>query len=387
MKTIGFTSEWDVNNPTQRSGVPHHIYNALVQNGYHVKVCFISKKKRSLFSKLISKTKNILYNQWFNQVLGHYYFEYTPSYFKLLHQAISSFIKSEKIDVLLAINSFSFTYSPNFKPTIVWIDNSFFTFYEHTSMPRVATDNFKRICDNEKQALQHTSTIICASNWLKNQLIARYNIPEHKIAVIPRGANLSANFSAKELNKAIEERLTRNIKLVFIGRNWHLKGGNIALAVCEQLRKKGYNIELVVFGRAKGCPINLNDIPWVTFRKKFDLSNETDLKVVKEELSLARFLVVPSRADGFGIVFAEAATFGLPSVALDIMGVENAVINDVTGKRFEEKNAVDKMTLYLAKYFDNEELYRHLCLQCYEYAIANFDWKKNVKKVIDLCHD
>ncbi|MDT8412405.1 MAG: glycosyltransferase family 4 protein [Vicingaceae bacterium] len=387
MKTIGFISEWDVNNPTQRSGVPHHIYKALVQNGYEVKVCFVSKKKRSLFSKLISKTKNILYNQWFNQVLGHYYFEYSASYFKLLYQTISSFIKTEKIDVLLAINSFSFTYSPNFKPTIVWIDNSFFTFFEHNPMPRVNANNFKRICKNEKQALHHTSTIICASNWLKSQLIARYNIPEHKIAVVPRGANLTANFSALDMNKVLTNRLANKIKLVFIGRKWDLKGGDIAFAVCEQLREKGYDIELVVFGKATGCPINLNDVAWVTFREKFDLSNEVDLKVVKEELSLARFLVVPSRADGFGIVFAEAATFGLPSVALDIMGVENAVINDVTGKRFEEKDTIDKMTHYLVKYFDNEELYRHLCLQCYEYAIANFDWKKNVKKIIDLCQD
>jgi glycosyltransferase involved in cell wall biosynthesis len=45
----------------------------------------------------------------------------------------------------------------------------------------------------------------------------------------------------------------------------------------------------------------------------------------------AHFLVVPTRAECFGVVFAEAQAFGLPAVSRAVQAVPSIVIDGVTG--------------------------------------------------------
>ena len=46
------------------------------------------------------------------------------------------------------------------------------------------------------------------------------------------------------------------------------------------------------------------------------------------------FLILPTRAECFGVVFCEASAYGIPSMATDTGGIPNAVINGENGFRF-----------------------------------------------------
>jgi glycosyltransferase involved in cell wall biosynthesis len=61
----------------------------------------------------------------------------------------------------------------------------------------------------------------------------------------------------------------------------------------------------------------------------------------------ADVLVLPSHREGFGMVLIEAAALGLPVIATDIYGIQDAVVNYETGLLFppgDEGALIDSMT-------------------------------------------
>jgi glycosyltransferase involved in cell wall biosynthesis len=295
-------------------------------------------------------------------------------------------LPNQHIDVLFSINGLSFAYFNDKKyKKVVWVDNTVFTYFENYDIPQMSEKMQNSINALEKKSFENCTIICVASNWLKNEIINKYQLPESKIKVVPRGANLSSGFCKEDLISAIDKREKTVVNLVFVGRDWFSKGGDIALKVAEQLNIRGVKTHLTIFGQVKGCPYQFDEFDFITYHEKYNLEDTKSIELVRNTLAFSNFLIVPSRADGFGIVFAEAATFGLPSIALDIMGVENSVINDITGKRFNEINAIEDISNYITDLFEHQEKYHQLCLSSYQYAEEHFNWNKNVKKVIELC--
>jgi len=52
---------------------------------------------------------------------------------------------------------------------------------------------------------------------------------------------------------------------------------------------------------------------------------------VRPHLNMFDVLALPSHREGFGMVILEAAAFGVPSVAYDVTGCRDAVLDGITG--------------------------------------------------------
>jgi|GEM_PF-2965959 len=381
---VGFISEWNLDDASQRSGVPFNIYKALKNTPHSIELISTQIPTRTFLSKLKSRCLSIWYNSILKKTIGEYSYQTSTDYLKQIASIIDHNVKTKNIDFIISINSFSYAYTQCQVKKILWLDNSYLSFQKFVLKKKniqILSSNIK----NERLSFKNTYKIVGASNWLKNEIKTEYNIVDEKFNIIERGANIQSEISEEVMANNLSSKDKKLLRLLFIGRNWHLKGGDIALKVCENLIVKGINVEFNIVGKINGCNINFDKYKWIKKYSSFSLSN----KIEKEKLSLlfleAHFLLVPSRADGFGIVFAEAATYGLPSIALDIMGVENSVINNTTGKRFNEIDAVPSITNYIFELYNNTEKYNQLCISAYRYSKENFDWNKNVKRVIQTC--
>ena len=381
---IGFISEWSLDDASQRSGVPFNIYKALKNTPHSIELISTQIPTRTFLSKLKSRCLSIWYNSILKKTIGEYNYQTSTDYLKQIASIIDHNVKTKNIDFIISINSFSYSYTQCQVKKILWLDNSYLSFQKFVLKKKntqILSSNIK----NESLSFKNTYKVIAASNWLKNEIKTEYNIDDKKFNIIERGANIQSGISEEMVVNNLSSKDKKLLKLLFIGRNWYLKGGDIALKVCENLIAKGINVEFNIVGKINGCNINFNNYEWIKKHSSFSLANKKE----KEKLSLlfleAHFLLVPSRADGFGIVFAEAATYGLPSIALDIMGVENSVINNTTGKRFNEVDVVPNITNYIFELYNNTEKYNQLCISAYRYSKENFDWNKNVKRVIQTC--
>lgn len=131
--------------------------------------------------------------------------------------------------------------------------------------------------------------------------------------------------------KNLKKPQNKKLKIIFISRYFHLKGGLMALKVLEELRKK-YNLEGIV---VSSVPENLkkkysklkiyNLLPQ---KKLFELMKESDL------------FLYPGSVDTFGFSLLEAMAFGLPTITINTTGTKSRkeiIKNNRTGIIFDVK--------------------------------------------------
>jgi glycosyltransferase involved in cell wall biosynthesis len=174
----------------------------------------------------------------------------------------------------------------------------------------------------EKKILNKASIIICSSDWSKDSVVYRYKIDPRKVFVLPRGANLIAG-----PEKSISPKKRPAVcNLLFVGKSWKRKGGDIAYDAYLELKRNGLNVHLTIIGAFP--PIN---DPNVTIIPHLDKNNHNDYVKYTSILRETTFLILPSRAECSGIVFSESSAFGIPSIAADTGGVSTSIIHKKTG--------------------------------------------------------
>jgi glycosyltransferase involved in cell wall biosynthesis len=94
-----------------------------------------------------------------------------------------------------------------------------------------------------------------------------------------------------------------------------------------------------------------------------------------EELARSHFLIVPSTAECFGVVYCEASSFGVPSIARNVGGVASAVRNGRNGQRFDLEDSPAQIAAWIASVFCDFENYRQLALSSLAEFEAHLNWQ------------
>jgi len=92
---------------------------------------------------------------------------------------------------------------------------------------------------------------------------------------------------------------------------------------------------------------------------------------VDEFFAACDFFVLPSHLEGFGLVYAEAAFHGVPSIGTNVGGVPDAVVHDRTGL-LVPVNDLDALTNGVQRLFDDTGLRQRLGIAARARAHAEF---------------
>ena len=176
----------------------------------------------------------------------------------------------------------------------------------------------------EKSVLQRADILTYCSDWAVQSAIRHYEADPRRVLFAPFGANLREEPSQAEAAPRLDRTQCR---LLFVGVDWERKGGPIALATLRALRQMGIRTHLTIVG----CAPAIGYDPDVEVIPRLDKSNREQRSRLENLYKTAHFFLLPTRAEMFGIVFCEAAAFGLPVVATRTGGVGSAVIDGITG--------------------------------------------------------
>lgn len=241
-------------------------------------------------------------------------------------------------------------------------------------------DGFSQLSDEtirngnylEQAALSNSKLVFYASDWGKQTAIENYNVDPDKIKVVPYGANLESRLTFEEVQSMISIRSDSVCKLLFIGVDWERKGGDFALEVAAEMNRRGIQTELHVVGLNH---IPLKKIPPFLINYGF-LSKANPEQKVKLEHLLAdsHFLVVPSKAEAFGVVFAEASAWAIPSFSFHVGGITTAVKNGLNGKLFSPAAGTVDFANHLSELFTNKNRYRDLALSSFNEYQTRLNW-------------
>jgi glycosyltransferase involved in cell wall biosynthesis len=183
---------------------------------------------------------------------------------------------------------------------------------------------FEPVSGLKKKLLQKADHILAVSSFTKNKLVEVQQLPAEKISIFPNTLDphfqLPADFSKPAFLKeryGIKEKEKVIFTLTRLNSEEGYKGYDKVISILPQLIKNGLSFKYILAGKADEAEkkrmqelITANGLQEYVLMPGFIADEE-----VTAHYLLADVFVMPSKGEGFGIVFLEAMACGLPVIA------------------------------------------------------------------------
>ncbi|HKZ43642.1 MAG TPA: glycosyltransferase family 4 protein [Anaerolineales bacterium] len=228
-----------------------------------------------------------------------------------------------------------------------------------------------------KRCLKNARLCIFPADWLKREA-AKYGTDPGKLAVIPFGANIPDPGDSVSIHRDFNFNVQKKkVDLLFIGRDWQRKGGEIAVKVASDLRDLGVNTILHIVGA------EIKDPPsYVHVHGLLNKDDPADWEIMDRLFRESDVLILPSHGEGSVIVPREAAAYGLPTLAYKIDGIMASVSDGVSGVLLQHDAPAADFSSIIMSWFTEPEQYRKLSIGARHFFEENADWQANVGKLI-----
>ena len=234
----------------------------------------------------------------------------------------------------------------------------------------------------ESAALRRASLAIYPSEWAASSALQFYGADPAKVAVIPFGANLGAGNSRDQVHRWIACRRFEEIRLLFVGKAWARKGGDIVVDAARHLVARGFKVRLDVVSAE--MPRRLGILPWVVRHGFLDPGRADSAAVLADLFKSAHFVFIPSRAEAYGMAFAEASAFGVPAIGTDTGGIPSVVRNGVNGFTLPLSAGPAEFAEMIAGAISNRKKYFALCRSSFDEFERRLNWRTFCGRFLEL---
>ena len=363
------------------SGLNYHIRQCLEQTGFEVTHLGGLGLPPSLKERLKAR--------FYRHVAKRGYdFHRDPTYLRRCAAATSRRLEeNDGWDFILAPSSYPVSYLHTQKPKLVWADATFAGLVNY--YPEFGNLCHKTLRDGlkaEARALQDCAAVIFSSSWAAETAKDQYRLQSSKVHVIPFGANVESPYQSRDdAARAVAARDTNRINFLFFGVDWERKGGRFAEEVIKRLISAGVQAHLTVVGcRPTDVTLGAEQVTIEGFLNKADGQGQARLRQI---LSNTHFLILPTRAEAYGLVFAEAAAYAVPSLAFRTGGVPTLVQDRETGVLFDLADTADAWSDVIAGLIQRQGLYSRMALAAYDRYESVLNWKTSAKSFAELINN
>lgn len=283
-----------------------------------------------------------------------YLWEHEPLLVRRLGKLFTQRVKDATVDAIFAPAASSILpYLETDVPIIYFSDATFRAAQQtHRGFQRLTPRTAAAADAHERASIAKARVALFASQWALDSARRDYGADPARSGLLHLGANLPEPPTAEEAQPRRTPELTPHLaprplprvdsearaadaqsdsplRLLLVGVSWEGKGAPIALNALRALRARGINAQLTIVGCEPPAGTLRDGLTVIPF---LDKSNATDRARFAQLWRDAHLLVLPTRFEAAGIVFIEAAAYGLPSLGTDIGGVPSYVQHDVTGQ-------------------------------------------------------
>jgi glycosyltransferase involved in cell wall biosynthesis len=258
-------------------------------------------------------------------------------------------------------------------PIVTWTDAcqpGLLDFYD--SKDKLTEESFRHGVEIEKLALNNSALAVFSSEWAASFALNYHKVNPSKVKVVPFGANVTHNNTVDAIERFIANRDKGICKLLFVGVDWIRKGGDVALNTAIELNRKGLKTELSIVGVEPKVDKPLPEyVKSLGFISKSTKEGTEYLNKLFEE---SHFLIVPSQAEAYGLVFCESNSFGVPALATDVGGIPTIIKNDINGRTFSKDAAVVEYVNYISDLMSDYDKYEKLALSSFNEYTIRLNW-------------
>ena len=211
-----------------------------------------------------------------------------------------------------------------------------------------------------------------------------------KLHVTPLGATWVPTASREEIAARIDARVgvggealaSAELQLLFVGRDWERKGGPLAVEVARGLRAAGKPTRLHVVGCHPALGADAAPDGFVTVHGPLYQTDPEQSARLAELFLSSHLLLVPTRAECYGIVFAEAHAFGLPPVSRSVHALPSIVDDGETGLLFDLQAPAPAYVERILKLIGSPEAYRAMAHQARLRFEQHLTWDRTAEAIL-----
>lgn len=325
---IAYVTTYDSTDIRRWSGTGFHIGKSIEDGGSRVFRIGDLRPRRTLV--------NGIAHLWHSRVRGkrdhaHRHPSVLRSYADQVSKRLDLLAREGiRIDAILSPGTLPVAYLETDIPIAIWTDCTFASMVGYyQSWTNLSARSLRMGDDADRRGLRRAARLIFASEWAARSAVDDYQCDRRRIDIVPLGANVEGGVSEAELEALIPSRLSGPLKLLLIGVDWERKGCEFAIEVLHELRRRGLPAQLDIVGCSPPAGFRVPD--GVTCHGFMNKRDPADVAKLRRLLTESTMLALPTKAECQGIVFNEAAAFGLPVIAPDTGGVGSVVRDGVTG--------------------------------------------------------
>jgi glycosyltransferase involved in cell wall biosynthesis len=237
----------------------------------------------------------------------------------------------------------------------------------------------------ENMALAKATLAVFPSDWAARSAIEQHGADPARVAVIPFGANLGSDNRRSEVMAWIAARPAAPIRILFVGRHWERKGGDLVIATALTLISHGHPVEVDIVGCE--LPADYRGVPWIRAHGLLHQCNPVDMVELRRLYAEAHFLFVPSRAEAYGFTFTEANAFGVPPVGTRTGGIPAIIQHGHNGLLLPlDARPADYADAIVAAFADRVR-YQEMCHRAFELFEQQLNWPTFTRKFLELAQE
>ncbi|HYR28719.1 MAG TPA: glycosyltransferase family 4 protein [Thermoanaerobaculia bacterium] len=364
MTRIGFCATWQATDPNANSGYAFSIRRQLQSRDFQISDLFLDRRAfRWLFAvhKLAARRRGAFYA-----------YDREPLYLASLAHSVDEWSRRERLDAIVCPTSLPITRYRGPVPTIFVTDQVFPAAVGHYWAN--VSERYRRLgMAQEREALAHCAAASFPSRWAVEAALRECGADPRRVHEIPWGANLYEAPGRGAVERMLHNRPRDECVLVFIGRDWSRKGGDLVLATVDELHKLGIRCRLTVVGALPPAPIP----DWVSVVPFIDKQTAVGSRRFFALMAGAHLLFMPSRAEAFGQVYCEAAAFAIPSVARAVGGVPSIVRDSVNGILLQpEQASATEFAKQIAALWSDRDAYVRMALAARDEYERRLNWDR-----------
>ncbi|MCX5727206.1 MAG: glycosyltransferase family 4 protein [Candidatus Saganbacteria bacterium] len=290
-------------------------------------------------------------------------------------------VSSRNYDLIHATPSpfYSLIY-PAYVAARLWNIPFIVTPFIHTGIPRGDSQLAMHTTPDQIRILKASNLVIVQSEIEKQALVMR-GIKNERIFILGMGVNPDDIKGGDPVRFRLKHRIATNEAIIiYVGMITYDKGAFHVLDAFRKLLECGLKTTLVMAGH-----------PSIEFQQYYDsqplmvrqycILTENISGMDKMDLfEAADLLVLPSRADSYGIVFLEAWLAGKPVIGAFAGGVPEVIIDGKDGFLIPFGNA-HMLAEYIITLLNNPELRRKMGNSGREKVLMNCTWERRYNQV------
>lgn len=358
MDNLNYVVNWGKDKQKAWSGTNYGLYVALSKL-FQIKEIELQDHKPTLFAKILNKIfhkndfgiKNIINNR--NRIL------------KSLHKEKSIFFQFAEI---IPDNDYFSTY--------IYQDLSV-SYVKYISLKNNKTFKYSGFSINSKSSIRNRyemqenyykncKGIFTMGKWLEKDLIERCGVSPQKVHHVGGGINLDY--------KLINPKNKTNNKILFVGRDFHRKGGYIVYDAFKILKTQLPNIELYIAGPAQN-PIK-NPIDGYFYCGDCDHDKLSDL------FNKCDIFCMPSYFEAYGLVFIEALVYGLPCIGRNSYEMPYFIKDNENGLLLKNDDP-NELALLMKKLLFDDTIKRNV-ISNRDYYIHEYSWDTVAHRIYNI---